>query len=82
MYYEDLDGPVSSRLYDTLKWLGLIGCYLLALILGICGSAWGLSDPTHSMLIVNIVGLSIGLILAFNQALVTSEEENKENPSK
>jgi len=34
------------------------------------------------MLIVNIVGLSIGLILAFNQALVTSEEENKENPSK
>lgn len=82
MYYEDLDGPVSSRLYDTLKWLGLIGGYLLALILGIFGPAWGLSDPAHSMLIVNIVGLSIGLILAFNQALVTPEEETKKNPSK
>lgn len=77
MYNADLDGYVSFRLYDTLKWLGLVGCPLSAVILGIFGPAFGVTDPRHSLLVINIIGLSIGLILAFCQSLAYTDKEKK-----
>lgn len=80
----------SSRLYETLKWLGLIGAPLLAIILGGLGPLiWnrGLEASNHSMLVVNIVALSMGIILAFCQdatfqdmeKIQEEKEEEEEN---
>lgn len=79
MYSADLDGYISFRLYDTLKWLGLVGCPLLAVILGIFGPSFGVTDPKHSLLVINIIGLSIGLILAFCQSLAYIDKEKEKN---
>lgn len=77
MYSADLDGYISFRLYDTLKWLGLIGCPLFAVLLGIFGPSFGVTDPKHSLLVINIIGLSIGVILAFCQSLAYADKEKK-----
>ena len=77
MYSADLDGYISFRLYDTLKWLGLIGCPLLAVVLGIFGPSFGVTGLEHSLLVINIIGLSIGLILAFCQSLAYTDKEKK-----
>jgi len=78
----NVESLISSRLYQTLKWLGLIGCPCLALIFNGVDSIWGMADPTHSMAIVNVVGLSIGIILAFSQEATAQDKEKIEEEEK
>lgn len=70
-----LDGKVSTKLYDTLKWLGLIGCPMLGILLAVVGPTYGLEAEEHSMLVVFIIELSMGLILAFAHATAKLEIE-------
>ena len=77
MAEEDIDGLVSSKIYKTLKWLGLIGCPLLGLAFGLIGPVWGAEDPAHSMVIIFLINLSIGLILAFSQESTAQQKEEK-----
>ena len=37
-----------------------------------------MTDPAHSMAIVNVVGLSIGIILAFSQEATAQDKEKIE----
>lgn len=91
MYYEDdLDGLISYRLYDTLKWLGLIILPGLGVFLGTVGPYFISNyDPLHSLLVVSIIELSNGLILSLCQSMAKidkkeieeEEKEQKENSS-
>lgn len=74
---EILDGKVSVKLYDTLKWLGLIGCPILGILLAVVGPSYGLEAEEHSMLVVFIIELCMGLILAFANATAKLEIEQE-----
>ncbi len=90
MYYgDDLDGLISYRLYDSLKWLGLIILPGLGVFLGTLGPQF-IGDnynPLHSLLVVDIIALSNGLILSLCQSMAKidkkkiEEKEEKENSS-
>ena len=86
MYYDaDLDGLISYRLYDSLKWLGLIVLPGLGIFLGTIGPYFISNyNPLHSLLVVSLIELSNGLILSLCQSMAKidkKEIEEEENSS-
>ena len=85
MYYDDdLDGLISYRLYDSLKWLGLIVLPGLGVFLGTIGPYFigGNYNQLHSLLVVDIVALSNGLILSLCQSMAKIDKKEIEEEKK
>ena len=84
MYYDDdLDGLISYRLYDSLKWLGLIVLPGLGVFLGTLGPYFISNyDPLHSLLVVSIIELSNGLILLLCQSMAKIDKKEIEEEKK
>ena len=62
-----INSQINNRLYNTLKWIGLIICPLSAIIIKEFSPLWGLTTADHTMLVFHILILSIGMILAFSE---------------
>lgn len=84
MYYDDdLDGLISYRLYDSLKWLGLIVFPGLGVFLGTIGPYFiNNYDPLHSLLVVSVIELSNGLILSLCQSMAKIDKKEIEEEKK
>lgn len=84
MYYDDdLDGLISYRLYDSLKWLGLIILPGLGVFLATIGPYFiGNYNPLHSLLVVSIIELSNGLILSLCQSMAKIDKREIEEEEK
>jgi hypothetical protein len=58
---------MPSKVYDVLKWVGLILCPALATLIGTVGPAWGMPQVDAVVLTINAVGLFIGACIGASQ---------------
>lgn len=58
---------MPSRMYDVLKWVGLILMPALATLIGAVGPAWGMPKVDAIVLTINAVGLFIGTCIGASQ---------------
>lgn len=54
---------LPDRVYDVIKWVGLIVCPALAALVGAVGPAWGLPNVDAIVLTINAVGVFIGAVI-------------------
>lgn len=57
------DWLIPNRLYDILKWVGLIVCPALAVFAQTIGPAWGFADTSAVVLTLNAFGALIGVLI-------------------
>ena len=60
---------IPDRLYDCLKWLGLIFCPALAVLLATILPVWGIDAGLVKALVVtiNAIGVFIGAVIGVSQ---------------
>lgn len=58
---------LPDKVYQTLKWLGLIFMPALAALIGAVGPAWGLPKVDAIVLTINALGTFIGVIIGASQ---------------
>lgn len=60
---------MPSKAYDVLKWVGLIVCYALAILIRKVGGAWHFDADTVDALATTVesVGLFIGMCIGASQ---------------
>ena len=58
---------LPDRVYDVMKWLGLILCPALAALVGAVGPAWGMPNVDAIVLTINAVGVFIGAVIGVSQ---------------
>ena len=57
------DWLIPNRVYDALKWVGLIVCPALAVFVQTIGPAWGFADTSAVVLTLNAAGALIGVLI-------------------
>ncbi|PKY77686.1 holin [Bifidobacterium longum] len=57
------DWLIPSRVYDILKWLGLIVLPALALFVGTVGLAWGWTHVDAIVTTFNALGILVGALI-------------------
>ena len=57
------DWLIPNRVYDVLKWVGLIVCPALAVFVQTIGPAWGFADTSAVVLTLNALGALIGVLI-------------------
>ena len=57
------DWLIPNRLYDVLKWMGLLVLPTCAWLVGVIGPAWGLGNVDAIVLTLNAVGAAVGAII-------------------
>ena len=58
---------LPDKLYDLLKWVGLVACPALAVFYATIAPAWGLPYPDQIVLTINAVGVLIGVLIGASQ---------------
>ncbi len=71
---------LNNKLYDVLKWLGLIFCPALAVLLATVLPVWGVDAGLIKALVItiNAVGVFIGALIGVSQATIAREESLEE----
>lgn len=64
---------IPDKLYDVLKWVGLIACPAFATFYGVIGPVWGMPHVDAIVTTINAVGLLIGALIGVSH--VTAKEE-------
>ncbi len=64
---------LPSKIYDCLKWLGLIACPALATFVGVVGPVWGMPYVDATVTTINATGLLIGALIG--ASAITAKEE-------
>lgn len=57
------DWLIPNRLYDVLKWMGLLVLPTCAWLVGVIGPAWGLANVDAVVLTLNALGAAVGAII-------------------
>ena len=71
------DWLIPNRVYDVLKWVGLIVCPALAVFVQTVGPAWGLESVGAIVLTLNALGALIGVLIG---ASALKGEKSKGEP--
>lgn len=69
---------IPSKLYQTLKWLGLIACPAIATFIGAVFPAWGIPNVDAIVLTLNATGVLIGALIGVSAATSRQVDEGKE----
>lgn len=71
---------LNNKLYDVLKWLGLIFFPALAVLLATVLPVWGVDAGFIKALVItiNAVGVFIGALIGVSQATIAREESLEE----
>ena len=68
---------IPFKMYEWLKWVGLIACPATATFLGVVGPAWHVSlEPL--VVTINASGLFIGSLLGYSQKTAIDVSVKKE----
>lgn len=62
-----MDYLIPDRVYDVLKWVGLVLCPALAVLVATVGPAWGLPYVEPIVTTINAIGLFIGSLIGVSQ---------------
>lgn len=66
----------SDRVYDMMKWLGLIALPALATFYGIIGKVWELPYTAEIVTTITAVGTLIGALIGVSQINYRKEKED------
>lgn len=71
---------LSDKLYDIFKWLGLIFCPALAVLLATVLPVWGVDAGLIKALVItiNAVGVFIGALIGVSQITIAKENSEEE----
>lgn len=58
---------MPDKVYDVLKWIGLVVCYALAIFVDKVGTAWGMPHVSEVVTTIEAVGLFIGMCIGASQ---------------
>lgn len=59
---------IPSKIYQVLKWLGLIACPAIATFVGAVFPAWGIPNADAVVLTLNATGVLIGALIGVSAA--------------
>ncbi len=62
-----MDYLIPNGVYDVLKWVGLVLCPALAVLVATVGPAWGLPYVEPIVTTINAIGLFIGSLIGVSQ---------------
>ena len=65
---------IPEKLYQLLKWVGLIALPAFAVFYGTCAAAWGGPNPDGVVLTLNAAGVLIGVLIGASQATAKKGE--------
>lgn len=71
---------IPSKIYQVLKWLGLIACPAIATFIGAVFPAWGIPNADAVVLTLNAAGVLIGALIGVSAA--TSRQADDEDVQK
>lgn len=71
------DWLIPSKVYDVLKWVGLVVCPALAVLFGTVAQAWGMESATANavVLTINAVGTFVGIAIGASQIKANTGKE-------
>ena len=72
------DYIISDKLYNVLKWLGLIACPAVATFIGAVFPAWGIPNADAIVLTLNATGVLIGALVGVSAATSKQVPEGTE----
>lgn len=70
---------MPSKIYDVLKWVGLILCPALATLVGAVGPAWGMPHVDSIVLTINAVGTFIGACIGVSHVSAMGQPDEDGN---
>ena len=70
---------MPSKVYDVLKWVGLILMPALATLIGAIGPAWGMPHVDAIVLTINALGTFIGTCIGVSQLSVMGQPDLDSN---
>lgn len=62
---------LPNKVYDILKWVGLVACPALAVFYGTCAPAWSWPFPEQVVLTINALGVLIGVLIGASHVTAT-----------
>lgn len=71
---------LTNNVYNVFKWLGLIFCPALAVLLATVLPVWGVDAGLVKALVItiNAVGVFLGALIGVSQATIAREEAEEE----
>lgn len=71
---------LNNKVYDVLKWLGLIFCPALAVLLATVLPVWGVDAGLIKALVItiNAIGVFIGALIGVSQVTIAREDAQEE----
>ena len=71
---------LSDSIYNTFKWLGLIFCPALAVLLATVLPVWGIDAGLIKALVItiNALGVFIGALIGVSQVTIAKENADEE----
>lgn len=69
---------IPSKIYQVLKWLGLIACPAIATFIGAVFPAWGIPNADAVVLTLNATGVLIGALIGVSAATSRQVDEGGE----
>lgn len=69
---------IPSKIYQALKWLGLIACPAIATFIGAVFPAWGIPNADAVVLTLNATGVLIGALIGVSAATSRQVDEGSE----
>lgn len=70
-----MEYKLPDKLYNWLKWLGLIACPALATFYGVVAPMWGWPAPESVVTTINAVGVLIGALIGYSAITAKPSEE-------
>ena len=69
------DWLIPNRVYDVMKWVGLIVCPALAVFVQTVGPAWGFADTSAAVLTLNALGALVGVVIGASALKGAADEK-------
>ena len=69
---------IPGKIYQVLKWLGLIACPAVATFIGAVFPAWGIPNSDAVVLTLNATGVLIGALIGVSAATSKQAAEGTE----
>ena len=61
-----MEYKLPDKLYNILKWLGLIACPAFATFYGVVAPLWGWPAPESVVTTINAIGVLIGALIGYS----------------
>lgn len=64
---------LNDKVYDILKWVGLIALPALAVFIGVIGPVWDIPYADQIVTTLNALGVLIGALIGVSAATIAKE---------